>query len=116
MFWLAGFGVECQATFPSDVHTPASDLSYPVLLNVCIFQAKVIEEEKNKAKSDVEAKDKELNAKAEAEKKANEEATKLKSEKVIFLCILFILAYEKLLTSENFSSPLAHHGCYCRMM
>lgn len=51
------------------------------------FQAKVIEDEKNKAKSAVEEKDKQINEKAAAEKKANDDMAVLKKEKVIYVCI-----------------------------
>jgi hypothetical protein len=50
---------------------------------VFYFQAKTVEEERNKVKADVEAKDKVINEKTSAEKKANDEAEKLKKEKVI---------------------------------
>ncbi len=46
------------------------------------FQVKILEDEKNKARSDVEAKDKQVKEKTEAEKKATDELNKLTKEKV----------------------------------
>jgi len=47
----------------------------------CKAQIKVVEEDRNKLKGDLEAKEKELSDKAEAEKKANEAVATMKTEK-----------------------------------